>query len=55
MISAVSSTTPTQPVAQSTAATTQSAGQSKSQPSQGGGDTVQLSKEAQEKSGCSGH
>ncbi len=55
MISPISSTTQTQPVAPSTAPSTPNTSQSKTQSSAGGGDSVQLSKAAQEKSGCSGH
>jgi len=55
MINPVSSVTPTQAVAQSTAASTQNTAQSQPKSSDGGGDSVHLSQEAQEKAGCSGH
>jgi hypothetical protein len=55
MVSAITSATPTQPVVQSTAAATQNTAQSKPQSSDSGGDSVHLSKAAQEKTGCSGH
>jgi hypothetical protein len=54
MISAISSVTPAEAVAPSTTASTANTGQPKAQ-SSGGGDSVHLSQEAQDKSGCSGH
>lgn len=55
MVSAISSVTATQAVAQSTAASTQNTSQAKPQSSEGGGDSVHLSHAAQESTGCSGH
>ncbi len=55
MIGAISSVTQAQPVTQPPGTSTQNASQPKQQSADSGGDSVQLSKAAQEKTGCSGH
>jgi hypothetical protein len=59
MISAISSVTQAQPAAPSAGTSTQNTGQPKQQSADSGGDSVQLSKTAQDHAqggaGCSGH
>jgi hypothetical protein len=60
MISAISSVTQAQPVAQPAGTSTQNTGQPTPQSGDGGGDSVHLSRAAQDhagqqEAGCSGH